>query len=57
MGEGLGKQAKVLSDAQIRAALAAIETRRYPKRDRVMILLSVRAGLRAKEVALATWAW
>jgi integrase len=55
MGEGLGKQAKVLSDAQIRAALAAIETRRYPKRDRVMILLSVRAGLRAKEVALATW--
>jgi len=55
MGEGLGKQAKVLSDAQIRAALAAIETRRYPKRDRVMILLSVRAGLRAKEIALATW--
>jgi integrase len=55
MGEGLGKQAKILSDAQIRAALAAIETRRYPARDRVMILFSVRAGLRAKEIALATW--
>lgn len=55
MGEGLGKQTKVLSDAQIRAALAAIETRRYPTRDRVMILLSVRAGLRAKEIALAIW--
>jgi hypothetical protein len=35
MSEGLGKQAKILSDAQIRAALAAIETRRCPARDRV----------------------
>jgi len=56
MGDGLGKQAKVLTDAQVRAALSAIETRRYPARDRVMILLSVKAGLRAKEIALATWA-
>jgi integrase len=55
MGEGLGKQAKVLTEAQIRAALAAVETRRYPARDRVTVLLSVRAGLRAKEIALATW--
>jgi integrase len=55
MGEGLGKQAKVLSEVQIRASLAAIKTRRYPARDRVMVLLSVRAGLRAKEIALATW--
>jgi integrase len=56
MGDGLGKQAKVLTDAQVRAALSAIETRRYPARDRVMILLSVKAGLRAKEIALATCA-
>ncbi len=55
MGEGLGKQAKVLTEAQIRAALAATAARRYPERDRVMVLLSVRAGLRAKEIALATW--
>lgn len=55
MGEGLGKQAKILAEAQIRAALGAIKTRRYPERDRVMVLLSVRAGLRAKEIALATW--
>ena len=55
MGEGLGKQAKILSEAQIRASLATIKTRRYPERDRVMVLLSVRAGLRAKEIALATW--
>jgi integrase len=28
---------------------------RYPLRDRVMVLLSVKAGLRAKEIALLTW--
>jgi len=28
---------------------------RYPLRDRVMILLSVKAGLRAKEIACLTW--
>jgi integrase len=55
MGQGLGKQAKVLSDGQIKAALAAVSTRRYPERDRVMVLLSVRAGLRAKEIAGITW--
>jgi hypothetical protein len=42
---GLGKQAKVLSERQIKAALAAVGDRRYPQRDRVMVLLSVRAGL------------
>jgi len=55
MGDGLGKQAKVLTDKQVRTALAAVEGRRYPARDRVMVLLSVKAGLRAKEIALATW--
>jgi integrase/recombinase XerD len=52
---GLGKQAKVLTEGQIKATLSAVAGRRYPKRDRVMVLLSVRAGLRAKEIALATW--
>ena len=33
------------------APLAAVQSRRYPLRDRVMVLLSVRAGLRAKEIA------
>jgi integrase len=55
MGEGLGKQAKTLTDKQIGRALAEVAQRRYPERDRVMVLLSVRAGLRAKEIALATW--
>jgi len=51
----LGKQAKTISDKQIRAVLAELDTRRYPVRDRVMFLLSLRAGLRAKEVASVTW--
>src|SRR5215469_10334513 len=52
---GLGKQAKVLTEGQIKAALGAVADRRYPQRDRVMVLLSVRAGLRAKEIAKAQW--
>jgi integrase len=52
---GLGKQAKVLSEGQIKAALGVLMERRYPERDRVMVLLSVRAGLRAKEIAMVTW--
>ena len=56
MAKGQGKQAKVLTEAQIRAVLAAVDGgRRYPKRDRVMVLLSIRAGLRAKEIANARW--
>jgi integrase len=50
------RQAKILTDAQIERMLAAVEANRYPLRDRVIVLLSVRAGLRAKEVANVTWA-
>jgi integrase/recombinase XerD len=53
MGEGLAKQAKTLTDRQINARRSA--THRYPERDRVMVLLSVKAGLRAKEIAMVTW--
>ena len=52
----LNKSAKVLSEPQIRAALGHVQHSRYPLRDRVMILLSVKAGLRAKEIACLTWA-
>src|SRR5260370_20613717 len=52
----LGKQAKILTDRQVRAVLAELATRRYPLRDRVMFLLSLKSGLRAKEVAGITWA-
>jgi integrase/recombinase XerD len=50
-----GKQAKTLSPAQIRTALSYLATTRNAERDLVMFLLSVRAGLRAKEIAGATW--
>src|SRR6516162_5668009 len=52
---GLRKQAKILTDKQVALALAAVATRRYPLRDGVIILLSVRAGLRAKEISNIRW--
>src|SRR5712691_795988 len=51
-----GKQAKMLSPTQERAIVGYLETTRYPARDRVMFLLSMKAGLRAKEIASLTWA-
>ena len=50
-----GKQAKVLTPKQEAVVLRQLESSRYPARDRVMFLLSVKAGLRAKEVAELTW--
>ena len=57
-GEGClpGKQAKIISPAQEKALLGYLATTRYPARDRVMFLLSMKAGLRAKAIASLTWA-
>jgi integrase len=51
-----GKQAKIVSPTQERAILGYLATTRYPARERVMFLLSMKAGLRAKEMASLTWA-
>src|SRR2546428_10824064 len=51
-----GKQAKIVSPIQERALLGYLATTRYPARDQVMFLLSMKAGLRAKEMASLTWA-
>src|SRR5437667_7523888 len=51
-----GKQAKIVSPTQERALLGYLATTRYPTRDRVRFLLSMKAGLRAKEMAALTWA-
>src|SRR5688572_3029404 len=52
----LGRQAKILTEVQQREALAAVAAHRYPGRDRIMLLLSFKAGLRAKEIAHLPWA-
>ena len=52
----LAKQAKIISDKQVRAVLAELDARRYPLRDRVMFLLTIKAGMRAVEIASITWA-
>lgn len=51
----LAKQAKILSKPQQEAVLAFLGSTRYPARDRLIFLLSVRAGLRAKEIAALKW--
>jgi integrase len=50
-----GKQAKILTDSNIAAMLRHTKRGRYPVRDKAMILLSVKAGLRAGEIANLTW--
>jgi integrase/recombinase XerD len=53
--KGLGKQAKTLSKAELRRLLDHVSHSRHPERDRVMVLLSFKAGLRAVEIAHITW--
>lgn len=50
-----GKQAKIIDNAQLKQALSATIKTRYPIRDRAMLLLSAKAGLRAAEIAGLTW--
>src|ERR1700761_7349814 len=52
---GLGKQAKTLSKGQAEAVLGYLATTRRPERNRLIFLLSAKAGLRAKEIARLTW--
>lgn len=52
---GLGKQAKVLSNQQTQLVLSFLATTRDSDRNRLIFLLSIRAGLRAKEIAALKW--
>ena len=53
---GLGKQAKILTKTQVAAIYSHLGSRRNGLRDQTIFLLSVKAGLRAKEIAGLTWA-
>lgn len=50
-----GGQAKTLTEADIRRLLKVALTSRHPLRNKVIVLLSVRAGLRAGEIAKLDW--
>jgi integrase len=50
-----GKQAKVITRQMLRRMLRTASNAPFPVRDRAMILLSVKAGLRACEIARVEW--
>jgi integrase len=51
----LGKQAKILSHCDVDDLLIFADCTRHPIRNRVIVLLSAKAGLRAGEIANLTW--
>ena len=50
-----GRQAKTLSSADVNDLLVFASCTRNPLRNRVIVLLSAKAGLRASEIANLTW--
>lgn len=50
-----GRQAKILSNANLNELLAFADSTRQPARNRLIVLLSAKAGLRAGEIANLTW--
>lgn len=50
-----GKQAKILSVDHIDDLLFFADRSRHPERNRTIVLLSVKAGLRAAEISKITW--
>ena len=50
-----GKQAKILSLGDVNDLLVFANCTRHPLRNRVIVLLAAKAGLRAGEIANLTW--
>jgi len=50
-----GKQAKLLCASEVAKLLKKVRYGRHSERDRVILLLSLKAGLRAGEIAKLTW--
>ena len=51
-----GKQAKVVTPPMLKRMLRHVSRSSFPTRDRAMILLSIKAGFRACEIAGLDWA-
>lgn len=51
----LNKQAKILTQKQQELTLGYLEQTRYPLRNKIIFMLSYKAGLRAKEIASLNW--
>ncbi len=49
------KQANILSPATEAVVLHHLTTTRYPTRNRVLFLLSIKAGMRSQEIAVLKW--
>ena len=52
---GLTKHAKTINPKMVIATLHYLDGTRHPVRNRLIFLLSVKMGLRAKEIAYLTW--
>ena len=52
---GLTKHAKIINPRMVIATLHYLDGTRHPVRNRLIFLLSVKMGLRAKEIAHLTW--
>jgi integrase/recombinase XerD len=50
-----GKQAKILAEGHVHSLLGYAAVTRQPVRNAAIVLLSVKAGLRASEIAQLTW--
>jgi len=51
----LGKQSKILTNHQIKTMLIHLGTTRMSIRNQLIFLLSIKAGLRAKEISAVKW--
>jgi integrase len=52
---GIGRQAKILNEHPLQALLSWLDTRKHADGNRLIVLLSFKAGLRAKEIASLRW--
>ena len=51
----IGKRAKILAQAHVKDLLFFAQYTRHPIRNQVIVLLSLKAGLRAAEIANLSW--